>query len=164
MNINDLIYVNNFGVSKIIDFKDDIVYIEPLSGTKGVICVKQDSKTLRKLSTKEEIDKILIEVANTPTIWVAKFIERSNLYTSLKNNPTPLKRFVMLKTIYEHYKFKKDNKIKGGLATKDIEFFRKSLSLITLEFTTVLNISVDELKNYISTLWNNDTIYEYYLI
>lgn len=164
MAIEDLIYVNNFGVSKVVDIKGDTAYVSPLKGTNGVILIKENSSSIRKLLNKEEIDNVLRLVSTYKTNWTTKFIERTNIYSAIKNNPSPEKRLIMLKTIYNHYKYKKENKIKGGLANRDIDFFRKSLSLITTEFCTVLHISQEELKNYISLIWQNNSFFEYYLI
>lgn len=163
MEINEIIYVNNFGVSKVLDIKDDLVFISPLYGTsKGIITMNINSKNIRKLSTKEEVDEVIEKVNVTETKWINKFVERNGEYSKIKANPTPLSRFVMIKTIYNQYRYKKDNKIKGGLATRDLDFYHKSLSLITNEFCLVLGLSIEGFKNYISNLWKNNIIFDYF--
>ncbi len=165
MEINDVVYVNNFGVSKVVDINDETVCIAPIYGTnKGTIMMNKFSKNIRKVYTKEEIDKVIIEVNLAQTNWINKFVDRASEYSKIKANPSPLSRFVMIKTIYNQYKYKKDNKIKGGLASRDLDFYHKSLSLISNEFCLALKMSLDQLKTYISTIWNNNLIYEYFKI
>ena len=163
MEINDIIYVNNFGISKVVDMRDETVYIAPLYGTsKGTITMNKCSKNIRDVYSKEEIKEVLEKFNETETFWISKFVERETVYSDIKANPNPFKRLLMIKTIYNQYRYKKDHKIKGGLATKDLDFYHKSLSLITNEFCLALKMNIDQLKTYISTIWKNNAIYEYF--
>jgi hypothetical protein len=164
MELNEIIYLNNFGIAKIIGFDNDIVAIEPLYGTKGKIRLKKDSRNIRPLLKKDEIDDIILKVKNTETSWISKFVLRETEYSRIKSNPHPYKLLVMIKTIYNHYIYKKVHKLKGGLSTRDLEFYHKSLDLVTNEFSNVLGIPYNEVGKYISNLWNDSIALEYYKI
>ncbi|MCR5787240.1 MAG: hypothetical protein K6G28_06025 [Acholeplasmatales bacterium] len=162
MKPNEIIYLNNFGVSKIVECSPDLVYIEPLYGCRGVIQLASDSKNIRPLLKKDEVDKIIDEVKDYKTTWITKFITRENKYASIKKNPTPELILRELKTIYNQYKYKKDNKIKGGLSTRDLDFFHKSLDLLFNEFARVLEIDFKDVAKYISNKWSDLNVLDYY--
>jgi hypothetical protein len=164
MEPNEIIYLNNFGVSKIIECVQDVVYIEPLYGCKGVIQLSSSSKNIRPLLKKEEVDSIIENAKDYKTTWISKFITRENKYASIKRDPKPDLILKELKTIYNQYKYKKDNKIKGGLSTRDLDFFHKSLDLLFNEFARVLGIEFKDVAKYISSKWSDLNVLDYYNI
>jgi hypothetical protein len=159
---NELIFINNFGVSKVININSDQASIKPLYGTTGIITINLESQNLRPILTKEEIDDMIIRCHDEKTFWISKFITRADRYSQIRSSNDPYERLVMLKTIYNQHLYRISHHLKGGLSTRDLEFFHRSLDLLTYEFSTALNISYSEVPSYIAKLLNSNVIFEYY--
>ena len=172
MDNSNKLYFNNFGVCEIVevekiqenDTTKESYLLKPLYGQAGTVKVFSDNPNIRPLLTKDEIVEMLniFEAYNSP--WENKYIYREMLYSKIKADPDPVKRMCMLKTIYNHYLEKKSTGQKGGLSYRDMEFYHKSLDLITWEIKEALGITLDDVADFIFSITNDASIYEYYVI
>ena len=172
MQVDDKIYFNNFGVCQIVNIEKaegnettkEAYTLKPLYGQAGIVKVFSDNPNLRPLLNKDEIIEMLKYFQSFETVWENKYIYREMLYSKIKADPDPIKRICMLKTIYNRYLEKKSQGIKGGLSYRDMEFYHKSLDLVTWEIKESLDIEMDDVKDFIYSVTKDDSIFEYYII
>ena len=143
--INDYIVYRKL-VCKIIDIKDNKYTLVPMSDDSIKMQVPTDSKFLRDLITKEEIDKLLIEM---PTIDVInnrdKIIEGE--YKELMTSGTHQDLIKIIKTAYMRNEQRRMNNKKTS--DKDNEYFERAEKYLYEELSVVLNKSYDETKEYV---------------
>ena len=143
--INDYI-VYRKQVCKIADIKDDKYILISISDDSIKMQVPIDSKLLRDLITKEEVDKLLIEM---PSIDVInnndKMIEGE--YKVLMASGTHQDLIKIIKTTYLRNEQRKMNNKK--ISDKDNEYFERAEKYLYEELSVVLNMNYDETKNYV---------------
>lgn len=131
----------------------DYYVLNPIDDDSLIIHIpKDDLKLVRKLITKEEVDKIIKQIPDIPIIELNdKMIE--NEYKNLLYSENHIDLIKIIKTTYLRNKAKIDNNKKVG--EKDNYYFEKAERYLYNEFSIVLNKTIEETKQYIIDKLNN---------
>ncbi len=139
-------------VCKIRDIKEDknIKYyiLTPIDDESLIIKVPIDNKLMRNLISKEEIEKIIDEIPNIKPLDNIddRFIE--NTYKELLNGGSYEELITIIKMTYiRNNERQKQNK---KISEKDDKYFNLAEKYLYNEFGTVLNMTFDETKEYIT--------------
>lgn len=139
-------------VCKIIEIKanyyqnKDYYVLVPVSDTSLKNLIPIDSSCLKKLITKDEIQKLISKMANIPIIDInSKQIE--NEYKNLLSSGKYEDLIKVIKTTY----LRNQERLKNHkrLGDKDEYYFTKAENYLYQEFSIVLNMNIEEVKNYI---------------
>jgi CarD family transcriptional regulator len=143
--INDYI-VYRKGVCKIVDIKDDIYTLVPLTDADIKMQVPASSNVLRDLITKEEIDELLVKIPAIEAININdKMIETE--YKALMNLGTHEDLIKIIKTTYLRNKNREMHNKRAS--DKDSEYFRRAEKYLYEELSVVLNLTIEETKEYV---------------
>ena len=142
--------VNRKQVCKICDIitrKGKTYYsLVPVGDNSIKIKVPVDSKLLRELITKEELEKLLLEIPRIDAITNSeKMIE--NQYKELMKSGTHEDLIKVIKTTYLRNKEREENNKK--LSDKDNEYFNRAEKYFYNELSVVLKMSFDDTKEYV---------------
>ena len=142
--------VNRKQVCKICDIvthKNKTYYsLVPVGDNTLNIKVPIDSKLLRDLITKEELEKLLLEIPRIDAIDNSeKMIE--NQYKKLMKSGTHEDLVKVIKTTYLRNKERAKNNKK--LSDKDNEYFNRAEKYFYNELSIVLKMDFEETKDYI---------------
>lgn len=127
---------------------NDYYILSPIDDESLIIDVPIQNKcgNIRNLFSEEEINKIIEEIPNISIIETdSKNIESEYKNLLLSNSCYDLIKII--KTAYLRNKERLDNKRKIG--EKDDMYFKLAEKYLYNEFSFVLGISVDEVRNYI---------------
>ena len=149
--VNDkIIYKKD--VCKIKDIREDknITYyiLTPIDDESLIIKVPVENKLMRDLISKEEIEKIIDEIPNIKPLDNIddRFIE--NTYKELLNGGSYEELITIIKMTYiRNNERQKQNK---KISEKDDKYFNLAEKYLYNEFGTVLNMTFDETKEYIT--------------
>lgn len=149
--VNDkIIYKKD--VCKIKDIREDknITYyiLTPIDDESLIIKVPVENKLMRELISKEEIEKIIDEIPNIKPLDNIddRFIE--NTYKELLNGGSYEELITIIKMTYiRNNERQKQNK---KISEKDDKYFNLAEKYLYNEFGTVLNMTFDETKEYIT--------------
>jgi len=137
---------------------EDITRIERFNKDYYILCSVLDDSLkikvpvdnevgyIRSIITKEEAENLINNIPNIDIIKVDdKLIE--NEYRSLLNSNDLNNLIKVIKTTY----LRNDNRTKNGkkIGEKDNEYFNKAEKLLYTELSLVLNMSYNDVKNYI---------------
>jgi len=149
--VNDII-VYKRDVCKIKQIKEkyyqdnDYYVLVPIQDESLKIEIPVHSPFIKKLITKEEIQKLIQKIPYIPIIDTdTKLIE--NEYKSLLASMKYEDLIRIIKTTYLRNKNRTDNHKKIG--DKDQYYFLMAENYLYQEFAIVLDMSIDEVKNYI---------------
>jgi len=110
------------------------------------IQIPKDSKAIRKLITKEEVERIINQIPNIEIIKVEdKQLEQE--YKKLLNTGSHEDLIRIIKTTYLRNKERLDNKKKIG--DKDNYYFELAEKDLYEEFGIVLGLTMEETKEYV---------------
>ena len=142
--------VNRKQVCKICDIithKNKTYYsLIPVGDKTLNIKVPIDSKLLRDLITREDLEKLLLEIPRIDAINNSeKMIE--NQYKELMKSGTHEDLVKVIKTTYLRNKEREENNKK--LSDKDNEYFNRAEKYFYNELSVVLDMSFDETKEYV---------------
>lgn len=149
--VNDII-VYKRDVCKIKQIKEkyyqdnDYYVLVPIQDESLKIEIPVHSPFIKELITKEEIQKLIQKIPHIPIIDTdTKLIE--NEYKSLLASMKYEDLIRIIKTTYLRNKNRTDNHKKIG--DKDQYYFLMAENYLYQEFSIVLDMSIDEVKNYI---------------
>lgn len=139
-------------VCSIISQNEDSYTLIPIEDKSLKIIVKKENASFRNLLTKEEIMNLIDKMPSVEEIDISdKMLEQE--YKRLMATGNHLDLIKIIKTTYKRNKTRLDNKKKIG--DKDNNYFLQAENLLYTEFKEVLDMSYDEVKNYIIKKLNN---------
>lgn len=131
---------------KIIEKEDGYYRLVPVNDTSIKYKVPVDSNFLKKVITKEEIDRLLLEIPEINTIDLGeKQIEQE--YKELMKSGTHEDLVKIIKTSYLRNQIRILNN--KGISEIDDEYFRRAEKYLYEEIGIVLNLSFENTKEYI---------------
>lgn len=131
---------------KIIKKEDGYYKLVPVNDTSIKYKVPVDSNFLKKVITKEEIDRLLLEIPEINTIDLGeKQIEQE--YKELMKSGTHEDLVKIIKTSYLRNQIRILNNKR--ISEIDDEYFRRAEKYLYEEIGIVLNLSFEDTKEYI---------------
>ncbi len=131
---------------KIIEKEDGYYKLVPVNDTSIKYKVPVDSNFLKKVITKEEIDRLLLEIPEINTIDLGeKQIEQE--YKELMKSGTHEDLVKIIKTSYLRNQIRILNNKR--ISEIDDEYFRRAEKYLYEEIGIVLNLSFENTKEYI---------------
>lgn len=131
---------------KIIGKEDGYYKLVPINDTSIKYKVPVDSNFLKKVITKEEIDRLLLEIPEINTIDLGeKQIEQE--YKELMKSGTHEDLVKIIKTSYLRNQIRILNNKR--ISEIDDEYFRRAEKYLYEEIGVVLNLSFENTKEYI---------------
>ena len=131
---------------KIIEKEDRYYRLVPVNDTSIKYKVPVDSNFLKKVITKEEIDRLLLEIPEINTIDLGeKQIEQE--YKELMKSGTHEDLVKIIKTSYLRNQIRILNNKR--ISEIDDEYFRRAEKYLYEEIGIVLNLSFENTKEYI---------------
>lgn len=131
---------------KIIEKEDGYYRLVPVNDTSIKYKVPVDSNFLKKVITKEEIDRLLLEIPEINTIDLGeKQIEQE--YKDLMKSGTHEDLVKIIKTSYLRNQIRILNNKR--ISEIDDEYFRRAEKYLYEEIGIVLNLSFENTKEYI---------------
>lgn len=131
---------------KIIEKEDGYYRLVPVNDTSIKYKVPVDSNFLKKVITKEEIDRLLLEIPEINTIDLGeKQIEQE--YKELMKSGTHENLVKIIKTSYLRNQIRILNNKR--ISEIDDEYFRRAEKYLYEEIGIVLNLSFENTKEYI---------------
>ena len=131
---------------KIIEKEDGYYKLVPVNDTSIKYKVPVDSNFLKKVITKEEIDRLLLEIPEINTIDLGeKQIEQE--YKDLMKSGTHEDLVKIIKTSYLRNQIRILNNKR--ISEIDDEYFRRAEKYLYEEIGIVLNLSFENTKKYI---------------
>lgn len=132
---------------KIIEKEDGYYRLVPVNDTSIKYKVPVDSNFLKKVITKEEIDRLLLEIPEINTIDLGeKQIEQE--YKELMKSGTHEDLVKIIKTSYLRNQIRILNNKR--ISEIDDEYFRRAEKYLYEEIGIVLNLSFENTKEYIT--------------
>lgn len=133
-------------VCKIISEENGLYHLEPVSDNTIKYQIPTSSPLLKNVITKEEIDKLLLEIPEINTINLEeKQIEQT--YKELMKSGTHEDLVKIIKTTYSRNQMRILNNKK--ISEKDDEYFKRAEKYLYEEIGVALNMDFLETKNYI---------------
>lgn len=131
---------------KIIEKEDGYYRLVPVNDTSIKYKVPVDSNFLKKVITKEEIDRLLLEIPEINTIDLGeKQIEQE--YKELMKSGTHEDLVKIIKTSYLRNQIRILNNKR--ISEIDDEYFKRAEKYLYEEIGIVLNLSFEDTKEYI---------------
>lgn len=131
---------------KILAIKDNYYILEPLDDPSLKMKIPTDSKVLRELIKKEDINKLLKSIPAINTIDSSdRLIE--NTYKELMKRGTYEDLITVIKTTYLRNLNRKNNNKK--ISDKDNSYFLQAEKYLYTELGVVLNLDFESTKKYV---------------
>lgn len=124
----------------------DYYILEPIYDSSLKIEIPIDSKLIRQLISKEEIDKLIGKIKDIDIINSQERIIE-NEYKNLLQSGNYEDLIKIIKTTYIRNKNREENKKK--ISEKDDHYFKLAEKYLYSEFSVVLGLTIDETKKYI---------------
>ena len=131
---------------KIIEKEDGYYRLVPVNDTSIKYKVPVDSNFLKKVITKEEIDRLLLEIPEINTIDLGE-IQIEQEYKELMKSGTHEDLVKIIKTSYLRNQIRILNNKR--ISEIDDEYFRRAEKYLYEEIGIVLNLSFENTKKYI---------------
>ncbi len=132
-------------VCEILDEVNGIYTLQPMSDSSITMKVPVDSKVLRKLITKKDIDKLLKEAKGIDVIDSDRMLEQE--YKDLLSSGVLEDMFKVVKTAYLRNEYRKNNNKK--ISDRDVMYFEKAEKYLYEEFSVVLGMDLESTKKYV---------------
>ena len=133
-------------VCQIIDEKEGIYVLIPAYDNSIKYKVPANSPLLKDLMTREEIDRLLLEIPHINVLNMSdKQIEQT--YKALMNNGTHDDLVKIIKTTYLRNQLRILNNKK--ISEKDDEYLKRAEKYLYEEIGVVLNMSFEQTKEYV---------------
>lgn len=133
-------------VCQIIDEKEGIYVLIPAYDNSIKYKVPANSPLLKDLMTREEIDRLLLEIPHINVLNMSdKQIEQT--YKALMNNGTHEDLVKIIKTTYLRNQLRILNNKK--ISEKDDEYLKRAEKYLYEEIGVVLNMSFEQTKEYV---------------
>ena len=131
---------------KIVEVKDNYYVLEPVNDKTLKMKVPVDSKILRDLMSKDQIDKLLREIPSIETVNINdRMVE--NTYKELLQRGTYEDLVKIIKTAYLRNEKRKNNNKKTS--DRNNKYLEQAEKYLYTEIGTVLGLSYDEAKAYV---------------
>jgi len=131
--------------------KREYYVLHPIYDTGATIFVPTDNEELtgkmRRVMTKEEINALLNDIADSEEDWIESDTERKKQFDSILAGGDRRKLMQMIRTLYLHGQQQKKRGKKLHIA--DERCFREAEKILYEEFAHVLQISTEEVIPYI---------------
>lgn len=158
-NKGEYVIYGNTGVCEIIDIstldmhgapKDKLYYIlKPVNQDKGKVFTPVDNTkvVIRKLVSKEDVEKIIGDIPNIKELLVQDEKQREQAYKDCIKSCQCRQLISLIKTIYS----RKEQRLHEGkkLSATDEKYFKLAQNTLNTEFAISLELSVDEMEHYI---------------
>lgn len=146
--VGEVVVHNKVGLCTIkeisrINNMDYYVLISKKDNTKIMIPIANSNNLIRKITTKQEIDKLVTRVQKIEIDSIRDFKTRVKKYEQLLKSGESEKLVILLKMID---KYRKEN---NNLTMADKEISKVAEDLVFDEFAYVLNINSNEVGNYL---------------
>lgn len=139
-----IVYRNE--VCQILKEENNLYFLIPVNDDSIKYQVPKDSILLRKLITKEEIDKLLLEIPEIKTIDNGdKKIEQ--IYKELMNRRTHEDLIKIIKTTYLRNQLRVLNNKK--ISEIDDEYLKRAEKYLYEEIGVVLNMTYEQIKEHV---------------
>ena len=144
-NIGDFIVCHK-QVCKIIDMNGNYLELVPLNEESLKMHIPSDSKVLRNLLSKEEIDKLLKEIPSIDAVGISeRMIE--NTYKELLQSGIYEDLVKIIKTAYLRNEFRKNNNKK--VSDRDNKYLEEAEKYLYTEIGAALGLDYDSAKSYV---------------
>ena len=133
-------------ITKVERFNKDYYNLISIMDSTLKIKLPIDNKDIRSIISKKEAEDLIEDIPNIDIIQIDdKLLE--NEYRKLMNTNDVRNLIKVIKTTY----LRNDNRTKNGkkISEKDNEYFIKTEQLLYTELSLVLNMSYNEVKEYI---------------
>ena len=158
--VNDVIIYGAQGVCRITGKEEKTVsgkrktyfVLKPVVDKGSTIFAPTDNelvlRKMRRLLTKDEINKLIDSMQSENALWIENENERKELYKNILAKGDHLELIKMIKAIYAH---KKEREAEGKrLHISDERFFKDAEQILYNEFQYVLELcGKDDLMRYI---------------
>ena len=158
--VTDVIIYGTQGVCRIVGTEDKLIsgkkktyfVLKPVSDQSATVFVPTDNaqvlKKMRRLLTKEEINKLIDSMPEENAVWVDNENDRRELYKAILAKGDHLEMIKMIKAIYAH-KTRREAEGKR-LHMSDERFFKDAEQSLYNEFQYVLDLDgKEDLMRYI---------------
>ncbi len=165
---NEIVSYGTAGICKIEDIRQEkllkgekkptLYYIlRPVYSPDSTIYLPVDNDALvlkmRRIITKTEIDEILEQIRNDSLAWIDDDQKRAEIFNSIISCGIKPELLLLIKCLYERKKELVNTNRKFHAA--DEKALATAEKIVKEEFAYVLNISTNEVKNYISGVIEN---------
>lgn len=124
----------------------DYYILESANDNSLTISIPSTTKDIRNLITKDKLEKLIQRIPQIPVVETDnRMIE--NIYKDLLNSNSYDDLIKIIKTAYLRNKLRVDNHKKVG--EKDNYYFEKAEKILYSEFSIVLGMDYNEIKEYI---------------
>ena len=158
--VHDVIIYGTQGVCQIVGIEEKAVngtkktyfILKPVNDSLSTIFAPTDNghvlKKMRRLLSREEINKLIDSMPEEDIVWFKNDNDRKEYYRKILASGDHMALIKMIKGIYSH---KKEREAQGKrLHMVDEHFFKDAEQILYNEFQYVLNLnSKDELMQYI---------------
>lgn len=147
-SVGEIIVHNKLGlctVKEMTNFNNIDYYVLTTSedDTKIMIPVSNSNKLLRKITTKQEVDNLVIKVPKLEVEIIRDFKTRVKKYEELLKSGETENLVILLKMIHKQ---KKEN---NNMTVADKEILKTAEKLLFNELAYVLNIETNEVEKYL---------------
>ena len=133
-------------VCKIVSIKDNILTLVPVNDETLKMRIPKDSKVLRNLMSKDEIDKLLKEIPSIEAIGTnERMIE--NTYKELLQSGSYEDLIKIIKTAYLRNENRKNNNKK--ISDRDSNYLNQAEKYLYTEIGAVLGLDYENAKEYV---------------
>ena len=157
-NVNDYVVYSSVGVCRVADIKKEedlngketeYYILEPVYGNRMTIKTPVDNQKvpIRSIISKEELLSLIASIPQQETVWIEDNRQRSNNFKAALKTGECEELIKLIKTIYMK---KQEKSFQGKRLTRvDEDIFKAAEKHLYEEFAFVLNISPDEVVQFI---------------
>lgn len=158
-NVNDTVVYGSNGVCVITaieerDFSgENIEYyiLQPVGSPRNTFYVPTTNSVLtnklKKIYSRNEIDSLISTMSGKSSLWIDDAVKRKEVYRKIIEDGNRNELFCMIKTLYEkHTELVQQHR---KLYSTDEKFLKAAENILYDEFAYSLNISRDEVPDYI---------------
>lgn len=145
---NEVCRIENIAIPDFIETNDEYYYLKPLSNPTSIIYVKTSTqKPMRSILSKENAEELLRELSSTEAVYDKNDRIRGKEFHDIIRSCDCKGLLQMLKGI----RLKKEQKESTGkrLSLDDEKYYNKVESSLSIEFSQIFHISVEQAKKQI---------------
>ena len=139
-------------VREIGGMKKEYLVLRPVSKEQSAVFVPTDNEALlakmRRMLSREEIEKIIAEAKNEPDIWVEDDILRREKWAEIIHSGDRKRVILLIRTLYGERESRRQTGKRLHLS--DERYLTEAERLIYDEFSAVLEIPSSEVISYIT--------------
>jgi CarD family transcriptional regulator len=145
---NEVCRIENIAIPDFIETNDEYYYLKPLNNPTSIIYVKANTqKPMRSILSKEKAEGLLKELSSTEAVYDKNNKIREKEFHDIIRSCDCEQLLRMLKGI----SLKKEQKESTGkrLSLDDEKYYNKVESCLSIEFSQIFHISVEQAKKQI---------------